>query len=149
MTMLTSVIRRVLGDLIGAATLAALTGLISTFAFPVVGGTLTGVFLAIYGVLGVPGYVYWLQIEKSQDRPQWLLQSVLSVGVGALSLIIDTMVGYLLYGSKSILEAAASTGIMFAATLLVCPGYTAVALAGWSRSLIIRAGASASGQQGL
>jgi hypothetical protein len=74
---------------------------------------------------------------------------VLSVGVGALSLMIDAMVGYLLHGPKSLFEAAASTGIMFGFTLLVCPGFTAIALAGWGRSLVIRVGAGASGQQVL
>ncbi len=142
--MLTAVIRRALGDVIGAATLAALTGLIAAFVFKFTGGTLVGVFLALYAVLAVPGYLYWVQMEKGQKSPQWLLQSVLSVGVGALSFTIDATAGYLLHASKSILENAASTGIMFGITLLVCPGYTAVTLAGWTRSLVIRIGAAES-----
>jgi hypothetical protein len=147
--MLSTVIRRTLGDLAGAITLAALTAMIAAFAYRFVGGTLTGVSFAVYAVLVVPGYLYWVGMEKSGRNPQWVLQSVSSVGVGALSLIVDAGVGYLLHGPESVLAAAASTGIMFGFTLLVCPGFTAIALAGWSRSLVMRVGTGTAGQEVL
>jgi hypothetical protein len=133
-----SLIARVLGDISGFATLATFVSLVSFFIFRSVRGTPMGVFLFIYVLLGLPGYLYWVKTGKGEAQPQWLLQALQSIVVGTASCIVDVVVGYWLHKPKSIMAAAASTNVLFGLTLLVCPGFTAVAFAGWIRSLVIQ-----------
>jgi hypothetical protein len=134
----TGLVRRVLGDVVGLAALATLIALL-TYILPG-GGTpyqLRNTFLVFCGVLAIPGYVCWIQAEKKEQRPRWLWQALISVGVGAASFILDTLVGLALHPSLPILHTATSTGIMFGITALICPGYTLIALSGWVRGLIL------------
>jgi hypothetical protein len=135
----TGLVRRVLGDTVGLAALAVLVALL-THILPG-GGTpyqLWNTFLVFFGVLAIPGYVCWVQIEKKEQQPRWLWQASISVGAGAVSFILDTLVGFLWHPSLPILHAATSTGIMFGLTTIICPGYTLIALSGWARSVVLR-----------
>jgi len=134
----TGLVRRVLGDVVGFATLVALIALL-TYILRGVSTTyqLRNTFLALCGVMAIPGYICWIQMEKKQQPPHWLWQALISVGAGAASFILDTLVGLVLHPSIPILHAATATGIMFGITALICPGYTLIALSGWARSLIV------------
>lgn len=132
--------RRILADGVGFCTLAALVAL---FVCAMPGSNAFAVkvndFLLGYIPLMVGGYIGWTQMHKKMPEPRWLLQAVTSIGVGAISFLVDTFVGSLQghpWQLSSPFSAAASTGIMFGVTLLICPGYTFIAFSGWTRSLV-------------
>jgi len=107
------------------------------------GGTLTQrvhervyVFIPIYLALVVAGYGAWVQLGRERE-PRWLLQALVSIGVGAVWFFVDVLLGLSEDSSLSLFAAAKSTGYMFGAALIVFPGYTLIALSGWVRGLVI------------
>ena len=135
---LTRIVRRLLGDLIGLTILAALVAAL-IFVLPDAGTTPQRwrLFFMAYVALAVSGYVCWIQMGKRANEPRWLLAVLYSLGAGAVLIIPDILLGLYRDHSLSLLEAAASTGIMFAITLFFCPGFTFIALSGWVRSFVV------------
>jgi len=134
-----SLSRRALADLVGCAALFALVALLVWAISP--GERLTQrvyLFIPIYLVLVLGGYIAWFQIERDVREPRWLLQALGSIALGAALFIVCVLYG--LYGdsSLSMFAAAQSTGIMIGMTEIVCPGYTFIALSGWVRCLVLR-----------
>ena len=134
------IIRRVLGDVTGGGVLAVLVALVQVVPDTVTMLQFKNGFLLDYVPLVIAGYFAWLKMEKL-GSPRWLLQALASVGVGAVFFAMDVAFGMSENPSQPIFSAATSTGLMFGITLLVCPGYTFIALAGWTRSLVIHLGA--------
>lgn len=134
----TVVIRRILGDLMGSAILAVLVGTI-LYALPIAatGIQRRNLFLPAYGALLVGGYACWVQVDRRNPNMRWLSGIIYSLYAGLILLVIDILVGLWRDPKLPPLEAALSTEVMFAVTLLFCPGFTCIALAGWARSLII------------
>jgi hypothetical protein len=129
--------RRALSDAVSFATLAILVALLMS----IISSTDTPAqrwnsSLAIYGVLGVSGYLCWLR-DKEQARVRWITEALVSIALGILILLPDILFGHFWNPSLPALEAATKTGMMFGITLCACPGYTLIALSGWVRSLIL------------
>jgi hypothetical protein len=137
--MQTALVRRVLGDAVGCVTLAALVGLL-VYVWP--GETTPSkfkeLFPPIFVVLAIVGYPCWIKKEKAMPDDSWLKGALLFFGFGMVSLACDILIGYLFDHPASLLEAPLKVGIPFAVTLLLCPGFTFISLAGWTRNLMIR-----------
>jgi len=137
--MQTAMVRRVLGDAIGFLTLAVLVGFL-VYAWP--GATtpskLKELFPPIYILLAIPTYVCWIAKERKAPNTSWLFGAMWSIFAGIISLAGDTLFGYLINPSTSLLKAPLFAGIPFAVTLCLCPGLTYIAISGWVRSLVIR-----------
>jgi hypothetical protein len=137
--MQTGLVRRVLGDVIGCVTLAALVGLL-VYVWP--GETTQSkfkeLFPPIYILLAILGYACWIKKERTMPGVSWLIGTSWSIVAGIVSLAGDILIGHLFSPSVPLLKAPLSAGIPFAVTLCLCPGFTYITIAGWTRSLVIR-----------
>lgn len=95
-------------------------------------------FLLVYLPLVAAGYFYWYQVEKEKDDPHWIKQMMVSIALGVAFFGLDVLLGKFHDPSLTIIDAATSKGIMFGITMIICPGFTFVAFAGWVRSKILR-----------
>lgn len=130
-------VRRVCADLIGCITLGLLTAVFIEI-IPYHSGTFLVPFVIVYGVLLIPGYFWWTRMHRETLNPRWLRQGVASIVVALAALVFDFVVGFALHPSlRSIPEILSSSGILLGMTLLISPGYTFVALAGFMRSLVL------------
>jgi hypothetical protein len=134
----TGLVRRVLGDVIGCITLAVLVGLVE-YVWP--GETTLSkfkeLFPPIYLLLAILGYATWIEKERKMPNDSWLKGALLFFGAGIVSLAGDTLIGHFINPSAPLIEAPLSAGIPFIVTLFL-GGLILVAIAGWTRGLIIR-----------
>jgi hypothetical protein len=122
-----------IGDIVGCALLA-----IFVFSFSYLAAELQFIRLTmelevgLSVVLFVAGVAIW---HLREARPkQWLVQALISVLVGVAWLLVD--IAFADHRGSSELETLTASRSFFL-TLLVCPCYTAIALAGLVRSWII------------
>ena len=130
-----SAIYRILGDLLGCTALAVFIALL---IYPVTDlGSVpqrSAWFVGVYAALAIAAIFIWRRMNGG--RKQWLNQALFSVVTGIAWLLIDVAAGYLRDPSSPLLEAVATSRLFFI-TLLLCPGYTAIALSGWVRSFVV------------
>jgi hypothetical protein len=85
--MQTALSRRILGDIIGCVTLAALVGLL-VYVWP--GETTLNkfkeLFRPIYILLAILGYACWIEKERTMPGVSWLLGTSWSIVAGIVSL---------------------------------------------------------------
>jgi hypothetical protein len=128
--------RRVCADLIGCAALGLLTALFLEMV-PYHSGTFLVPFIIAYSVLLIPGYFWWVRMHRETPNPRWARQALASMVVASAALLFDFAVRFALHRSlRSVSEILTSSGILFGTTLLISPGYTCIALAGFARSLV-------------
>ena len=80
--------------------------------------------------------------QKISDPGQWAAAVGVSMFLGALSFGCDMLVGIINYPGLSPFRAATKVGspFGFGLTVLLCPGFTIVAVGGFIRALVLRAG---------
>jgi hypothetical protein len=97
-------------------------------------------FAGVYVLFGAIGW--WEFWRKDPDGTSvWWVEGVLvSIGLGAAFFVCDIVLGKLTHPQMSLLNAGVHAGGIagFPVTLMVCPGMTLVALAGWSRSRVLK-----------
>jgi hypothetical protein len=78
--------------------------------------------------------------RKINDLGEWAAAVGASVFLGALSFGCDMLVGIINYPGLSPFRAATKVGspFGFGLTVLLCPGFTMVAVAGFIRALVLR-----------
>jgi hypothetical protein len=136
--MQTGLVRRVLGDAIGLATLGALA-IVPIAVYPGIDvaihdwPTASGSFL----VLAMISYKTWIEVERSADT--WSSGVLFSIGLGLASLPVDILLGRLFHPHLGLIDSTLST-LSFWLTLFVCPVFTCVLLSGWARSVVLRRG---------
>ena len=135
----TGLVRRVLGDAVGCLTLAALVGLlVCVWPGETTPSKFKELFPPIYTLTAILGYAFWVEKEMKMPAASWLRGALWSVAAGVVSLIGDVLIGHLFNPSVPLFKAPLSAGIPFAVTVCLCPGFTFITLAGWTRSLVIR-----------
>jgi hypothetical protein len=91
----------------------------------------------IYFALLIAALFSWHRgVAKGRRPRQWLLQALFSFVVGIAWLLVDVAVVYLRHPPSALLMALTSSRLFFF-TLVLCPGYTVIALSGWARSLVV------------
>jgi hypothetical protein len=132
----TSLLRRILGDMVGCITLVALT-LVLAFAYFGVDAarrnwpTLAGAIL----FLTLISYRLWIQFER--PNANWRTGVLVSIGLALAFLPVDILVGELVHPMPNVIKSATST-ISFWLTLFICPLGTLIFVAGWARSIVLR-----------
>jgi hypothetical protein len=105
--------------------------------YRVISGTL------IYFVLAATALGFWHYeklVQRFSNPNQWFGLASGSILLGGLSFCADILIGTVFHsGSSSAFDAASKAGGPFgiALTLLICPGLTAVAVAGLARSFLL------------
>jgi peptidoglycan biosynthesis protein MviN/MurJ (putative lipid II flippase) len=133
--------RRLLADITGLAVVAAQAALIAHWLIPA-DYRLLAVLLASLAS-GVCALWMWYDQKTAKqisDSTEWAAAIATSIVLGASSFAVDVMVGSLHNPGTSILQAAVKAGgpFGFCLTVLICPGFTMAAVAGFVRSLIWR-----------
>jgi hypothetical protein len=101
------------------------------------------------GFLGLAGFALYIwhkdpPVEILAEPGQWALAILASVLLGSVSFAIDIFVGSTSNPGLSPIEAGRKAGSPFGfpLTVLLCPGFTMVAIAGLMRALLLRIGAT-------
>ncbi len=134
--------RTVLGDALGLAAIAIQVSVIFLWFVPDDGFRL--LFGAIAYLVLAAGALYWWHGErvaaKISEPSEWALTIMVTVLGGAVSFGCDILVGLLDFSGLSPWKAATKVGspFGFGLTLLICPGLTMLAIAGWFRCLVVR-----------
>jgi hypothetical protein len=95
------------------------------------------IYIVILAPLVAFGLWFWHKVEREEQNPRWLLQIGISVGACATFLFIDTLIGHLFNPSLPLLDALGSTGPAGIGIDIFVPGWTILAFAGWTRSLVL------------
>lgn len=135
MTLGSPIFTRILGDVVGCIVLAFFIASL-IFTFPRL-GTLTQrlhLFGGIYVALAIAAVFWWHRSRA--NRRQWLAGIQFSVVAGLAWFLIDVAIAYFDNPSVPLLDALISGHSLFI-TLLLCPGYTAMAFSGWIRSFVL------------
>ncbi len=98
-------------------------------------------FLAIFLPFALIALFVWHRPQANSREPRWPVIAISSVGLGFLFFVCNIAIGHYLDPELPLLTAAvqARGPWGFATTLVVCPGVTFLALAGWARSRLYRA----------
>ena len=131
--------RRLLADIAGLAVVAVQATLIAHWLVPE-GDRLTAVLLASLAS-GIGALWLWYDQKTAQqisESTEWIAAIAGSLVLGAGSFTCDVMVGSLNNPGTSALQAAMKAGgpFGFPLTVIICPGFTMAAVAGFVRSLI-------------
>ena len=91
----------------------------------------------VYLVLAVTALYCWRNKKALYTPSGWLILALASVIIGAVYFAIDMILGGYQHPGTSGVEAATRVGGMFGfvLTIAVCPGFTMIALSGFTRSL--------------
>ena len=90
----------------------------------------------VYLVLAVTALYRWRNKKAPHTPSGWLILALASVIIGAVYFAIDMILGGYQHPGTGV-EAATRVGGMFGfvLTIAVCPGFTMIALSGFTRSL--------------
>ena len=134
--------RVILADTIGLVVLAIQVACLTRWLAPddgfrILSGTLSYLVL----VTGALAFWHHEKLAKNlSEAKQWVKFGGGSILLGAVSFCFDMLIGTILHPSSSPLDAATKAGGPFGIglTVLFCPGLTAVAVAGLTRSLLLQ-----------
>lgn len=134
--------RVILADTIGLTVLAIEVACLTHWLAPddgfrILSGTLS------YLVLVTVSLAFWHheKLAKNLSEPyQWFRFGGGSILLGGVSFCFDMLIGTIFHPSSSPLDAATKAGGPFGIglTVLFCPGFTVVAVAGLTRSLLLQ-----------
>jgi predicted XRE-type DNA-binding protein len=132
---------RFLADIVGFSTLALLCGLCFTI-FPGLEEIRQhpSFYVGAYIVLSTTAWwVFWRK-DLDGSKEQWPSLVLASILGGLAFFACDIVIGRVTHSDLSLLNSAFHVGGLagFGVTLMVCPGITFVALAGWCRSTLLR-----------
>lgn len=104
-----------------------------------------------YLVLATVALYFWHKEPPAKhitEPSEWAAAIVASVLMGAVSFGIDMIVGLISNPKLSPVEAGTKAGSPFGfpLTVMLCPGFTMIAIAGLLRALLLRTGATSAGQ---
>jgi len=83
-------------------------------------------------------------VKHLSEPSEWAMAIVVSVVMGGVSFGIDMLIGLINNPKLSPIEAGTKVGSPFGfpLTLMLCPGFTMLAIAGLLRALMLRGGAT-------
>jgi hypothetical protein len=132
-------------DIIGVVALAAECALAGAIFFFLAGPVSVWLLLLFFLVVTVAAILYWHTERAPQTVPAWRNYALWSVVVGILFFLVDLAVGQVSRGGAETLPVGGGPfGILL--TLLVCPFFTMICLAGLIRASFIKR--TSSGQAG-
>ncbi|MFJ2986827.1 hypothetical protein ACIPF8_03095 [Collimonas sp. NPDC087041] len=121
-----------MANIIGLVILAALMTLMSLY---VPGSEVPGVFwVFIYVIWAAFAYFIWHHRKAPESATRWLILAALSVIGAALWFGIATLIAHLSFGGN---EPGLSKIFDVTVALIIAPGLTFIALAGWVRALVV------------
>lgn len=127
-----------MADAIGLLVLAGEMALILRF-FPIA-GTPYQVWIVTYLILAVITVFLWRSEKSPRSSRGWLQLVAGSFIFGTFFFGVDMLIGHFSRPNLPLFDAAKQAGgpFGFGATLLVCPGFTIIAIAGFARALYSR-----------
>ena len=121
-----------MADFFGLTVLAALVALMSLY---VPSSEVPGVlWVFIYMIWAAFAYFIWHHRRAPERAARWLILAALSVIGAALWFGMATLAAHLSFGSN---EPGLSKVFDMTVTLIIAPGLTFIALAGWVRALVV------------
>jgi hypothetical protein len=106
--------------------------------------------LAYIVIAGLALYLWRKEppVKNLSEPSEWALAIVGSVVLGGVSFGIDMLIGLFNNPKLSPIEAGTHAGSPFGfpLTVMLCPGFTMIAIAGLLRALVLRIGATPAGQ---
>lgn len=124
-------------DIIGVVTLAAECALASSIAFFFAEPVSVWLLLLFFLVVTVTAILYWHTERAPQTVRAWRNYTLWSVVVGILFFLVDLAVGQVVgAGAEPLPVGGGPFGIVL--TLLVCPFFTMICLAGLIRAAFMK-----------
>lgn len=131
---------RIVADVIGVCVLAALAALIA-WGITAVYTKQDAIWAWAVGfpVAAISALVAWHHDKWPLDSRDVLLYGLLSIPMGAVSLVVDFLIGSSMYPRLpfryAVWEVGSPFGIVL--TICICPGFTLVALSGAVRAVML------------
>jgi ABC-type transporter Mla maintaining outer membrane lipid asymmetry permease subunit MlaE len=136
-------------DGVGILTIGVQLYLLVSWLVPHGSRTILGI-IAYIVIAGVALYLWHKEppVKKLSEPSEWARAIVASFVMGGVSFSIDMIVGLMHNSSLPPIEAGTRAGSLFGfpLTVMLCPGFTMVAIAGLLRALVLRSGATPTSQ---
>ena len=137
-------------DVIGILIIGIQLYLVVWWLVPADGSRLILYILAYVVLAGVALYLWHKEppVEHLSEPSEWALAVVGSVLMAGVSFGIDMAFGLINHPKLTPIEAGTRAGSPFGfpLTVMLCPGFTMLAIAGLLRALLLRSGATRMGQ---
>jgi hypothetical protein len=139
-----------ISDCVGILTIGVQLYLLIRWLVPDDGSRVVLGVLAYIVIAGLALYLWRKEppVKNLSEPSEWALAIVGSVVLGGVSFGIDMLIGLFNNPKLSPIEAGTHAGSPFGfpLTVMLCPGFTMIAIAGLLRALVLRIGATPAGQ---